>query len=276
MTGAQPKSDALLQTHIRVKTMKHLLRSLILMLTAGLAFAGSPKISKDLEGKKAGDTVDVIVQFREAPTEKHHEKLKKKRGRLKEELELVQGGVYSIPADALDSLADDPDVVYISPDRPVQGMLDYATTAVGADTARNLGYDGKGVGVAVIDSGISDHSDLKISGQFTSSRVVYSATFVGGNSSDEYGHGTHVAGIIGGNGSSSTGMFFTTTFRGVAPNVNLINLRVLDKNGAGTDSGVINAINSAIKLKTKYNIRILNLSLGRPVFESYKAWLLRW
>src|SRR5581483_10220113 len=54
------------------------------------------------------------------------------------------------------------------------------------------------------------------------------------------------------------------------PNVNLINSRVLDQNGQGSDSSVIAGINAAIQLKSKYNIRVMNLSLGRPVFESYK------
>ena len=59
------------------------------------------------------------------------------------------------------------------------------------------------------------------------------------------------------------------TFKGIAPNVQLINLRVLDRNGSGTDSSVIAAIDRAIQLKSKYNIRVINLSLGRPVYESY-------
>ncbi len=57
----------------------------------------------------------------------------------------------------------------------------------------------------------------------------------------------------------------------MASNVSLISLRVLDRNGSGTDSGVIAAIEQAIALNSKYNIRIINLSLGRPVTESYKT-----
>src|SRR5207247_1545238 len=57
--------------------------------------------------------------------------------------------------------------------------------------------------------------------------------------------------------------------KGIAPNANLINLRVLDQNGQGTDSGVISAIQVAISLQGKYHIRVMNLSLGRQVFESY-------
>src|SRR5207247_7852226 len=59
------------------------------------------------------------------------------------------------------------------------------------------------------------------------------------------------------------------TFKGGEPNVNLVNLRVLDQNGAGQESDVISAIERAISLKSVYNIRVINLSLGRPVFESY-------
>src|ERR1700680_2016006 len=125
------------------------------------------------------------------------------------------------------------------------------------------------MGVAVIDSGFAPHDDLK-NANGTGLRVVYNESFLPGlDASDRYGHGTHVAGIVGSNAKDSTGAGFTRSFRGVAPNVNLINLRVLDSNGAGTDSGVIGAINRAIDLKNTYNIRVINLSLGRPVFESY-------
>src|SRR5206468_11883701 len=64
--------------------------------------------------------------------------------------------------------------------------------------------------------------------------------------------------------------FCTRHLVGIAPNVNLIDLRVLDQNGVGSDSGVILAIETAIALRWQYNIRVINLSLGRPVYESYK------
>ena len=62
---------------------------------------------------------------------------------------------------------------------------------------------------------------------------------------------------------------YTHSFWGIAPKVRFVNLRVLDRNGAGTDSMVIAAIQRAIALKSTYNIKIINLSLGRPVMESY-------
>ena len=68
----------------------------------------------------------------------------------------------------------------------------------------------------------------------------------------------------------STGSNYSYTFLGVAGKVSLINLRVLDQNGEGTDSGVIAAIDTAIQLKNQFNIRVINISLGRQVFESYR------
>jgi len=103
------------------------------------------------------------------------------------------------------------------------------------------------------------------------SRIVYGQNFDASASttSDLYGHGTHVSSIIAGNGANSTCGNCDVTFRGIAPNANIINLRVLDANGSATDSTVISAIQQAIALKSKYNIRIINLSLGRGIFESY-------
>ncbi len=81
--------------------------------------------------------------------------------------------------------------------------------------------------------------------------------------SDKYGHGTHVAGLIGGNGASSgTANGYAASYAGIAPNVNLINLRVLDLNGIGVDSQVIAAIQQAIALKSTYNIRVISMSHG--------------
>ncbi len=153
----------------------------------------------------------------------------------------------------------------------MKGLDDITDVATSVTAAWNAGYNGAGIGVAVIDSGINDtHPDLKDSTE-SHSRVVYHQDFTGtatSNSSgaayDLYGHGTHVAGIIGGNGYLSDG-----NFSGVAPGVNLVDLRALDLNGAGTYSTVIAAIQQAIALQHTYNIRVINLSLGRGIFVSY-------
>src|SRR5205807_529967 len=164
-----------------------------------------------------------------------------------------------------------PNVVYISSDRPLAPTLSYAASAVNAEYAWQSNYTGAGIGIALIDSGVSSHPDL-YQGILPFSRVVYQQSFVPGNSSasDQYGHGTHIAGLIAGDGLSSTGPLYTKTFKGIAPGANIVNLRVLDANGGATDSTVIAAIARAISLKSTYNIRVINLSLGRAVYESYK------
>jgi len=254
----------------------------LLAVSASLADGKKHKLSKDLDALKGGHngaTVDVIIQFNQTPTHAQHQKVGKKGGVLKTKLDVIKGAHYSVPVESLQSLADDPDVAYISPNRPLSGTststLDYTPESVNAQVAwQQWRLDGTGVGVAVMDSGVTAVGDLYWwipSNQTYGSRIIYSQNFVPGttDTSDQYGHGTHVAGIIASQGWFSTGGNFTHTFKGIAPNANVINLRVLDQNGAGSDSTVIAAIQTAISLKSTYNIRVINLSLGRQVYESY-------
>ncbi len=191
-------------------------------------------------------------------------------GTILAELPLINGIVAQLDGNAIQSLSNQSNVVYISTDRPLTPSLSNAAVAVNAPFAWQSGFTGAGIGVALIDSGVSNHPDLNL-GILPLSRVVYQQSFVPGNSSanDQYGHGTHVAGLIAGDGLDSTGPLYTKTFKGIAPGASIINLRVLDANGAGTDSLVIAAINQAIAMKSRYNIRVINLSLGRAVYESY-------
>src|SRR5204862_3893638 len=124
-----------------------------------------------------------------------------------------------------------------------------------------LGFDGSGVGIAVIDSGVTTwHDDLG------SNRVARFVDFVGFQSSayDDYGHGTHVAGIIAGSGYDSGGRR-----RGVAPGATLLVEKVLDATGQGYISNVIAAIDYAIANKDALHLRIINLSVAAGVYESY-------
>lgn len=253
------------------------LLTLIALLAAGLSLADGkkPKLSKDLDALKTGHggtTVDVIIQFNQVPTAAHHKKVQNKGGVLKTKLDLIKGAHYSVPVEALDALANDPDVAYISPNRKLRGAMDPVVTAVNADIASSQGWDGAGIGIAILDSGVNTVDDLNSDGNSSPSRVVYSQSFVPGDSSttDAYGHGTHVAGIVAGNAYDSTGpQNYANAYRGIAPEANIINLRVLDSTGASVDSSVIAAIQQAISLQSTYNIRVINLSLSRGVYESY-------
>ena len=252
--------------------MKALIRAVALttlVLTANAMFAGS-KSAPDFSKFQPAALVDVIVQFKSPPTSADSLLLGQSSSNAQKTLKTIKAIRIKVPAVAVQFIAAIPTVAYVSPVRPVSLSLDVVTATVNAaNLAQQYGWDGSGVGVAIIDSGIAPKDDLR-DAKGVKSRVVYSESFVSGtDTSDQYGHGTHVAGIVGANGFDSTGRLFGRTFRGVAPNVNLINLRVLDANGGGQESDVIDAIERAIQLKATYNIRVINLSLGRPVFESY-------
>lgn len=251
----------------------------LFIFSIGSAYADNSKISPDLLPllNNSSSQINVIVQYN-GSTASSCTGGGLLGGLLCTVVNLV-GGVVNLLLDVIDGAAmtmhpadvinasNQSNVAYISLDRPVRPMLDYTAAAVASQYAWNTGLDGTGVGIAIIDSGIYPHADLNAP-YSTRSRVVYRQSFVNGVLFDDYGHGTHVAGIAAGNGASSEGPGTFRTFKGIAPNANLIDLRVLDANGMSSDSAVIAAIGQAIKLKSKYNIRVINLSLGRPIYES--------
>jgi serine protease AprX len=262
---------------------------LMTILTAGIGLAAGHKLPQELQNIAPETSVDVIVQYRDQPTEVNHSRVSALGGELKRSLEIIRAAHYSISAGQLEALSQDPEVEAIWPDRKVfatwslwgfgntaiyTGLPDFGWRTVGADLAgSSFGVTGAGVGIAVIDSGVASHDDLKGGGLLgaLTSRVVHSETLLAqGTTADQYGHGSHVAGIIAGNGTDSSGLLYNYTVRGIAPGANIISLKVLDGTGAGTDSVVIAAIQRAIALKSQYNIRVINLSLGRPVIESYQ------
>jgi serine protease AprX len=255
----------------------------LMVLAMPLAmFADNSKISPDLQNSSSTSQQRVVVQY--APGTQLScngllgllgcvlNDVVKLGGAILGQLPIVNGLVASLDHNGIVALSNQSNVVYISKDRPLAPFFDNAAPAVNAQAAWNSNLTGSGIGVALIDSGVNAHPDLLTTGFLPFSRVVYNQSFVAGDSStaDAYGHGTHIAGLIAGDGLSSTGFIFSQTFKGIAPGANIVNLRVLDANGSGTDSQVIAAIGQAISLKSKYNIKVINLSLGRGVFESYK------
>ncbi|MEU6823713.1 S8 family peptidase [Streptomyces atriruber] len=129
-----------------------------------------------------------------------------------------------------------------------KASLDKSVKQIGADKAWAAGYDGKGVKIAVLDSGLdADHPDLK-------GRIVAEKNFsTSPGTGDRYGHGTHVASIAAGTGAKSGGKF-----KGVAPGAKLLNGKVLDSAGEGEDSGILAAMDWA----AAEGADIINLSLG--------------
>jgi len=140
----------------------------------------------------------------------------------------------------------------------VDASMSRAGSLIGLDDVfADYTYRGTGYSVAVIDTGI-DYTHPALGGVW-GKRVVAGWDFVNNDADprDDNGHGTHVAGIIG---SSDA------TYTGVAPDVNLIALKVLDRNGSGTFGAVEDALKWVIANQAKYNIVAINLSLGAGNF----------
>ncbi|MCC7417898.1 MAG: S8 family peptidase [Acidobacteria bacterium] len=187
-------------------------------------------------------------------------------------LDVIAGQVLDLPNGLLKKLEAEPDIFRIHYDRPIQTTNFRTGVAVGARAVRNgLGYTGEGIGVAVVDSGITAwHDDLTSTSSrlypYGNQRVAKFVDFVNGRPLpyDDNGHGTHVAGIAAGNGYDSGG-----EKAGIAPGASLVSLKVLDQDGAGTISSIIAALNWVAQHHAAYNIRVVNLSVGAGVYESY-------
>jgi serine protease AprX len=130
----------------------------------------------------------------------------------------------------------------------------------------DMGFRGEGVGVAVIDSGLSMDRDFSIVMGKPKMRIVWQESFNTDSfkTADATGHGTHVAGIIGGNGTASDGFY-----SGVAPKVDLINLKISDENGMANESDAVAALQWVLENKEAFNIRVVNLSVQSSTEMSY-------
>jgi len=194
-------------------------------------------------------------------------------GTLGRTLPILSARAARVPNAAVLALAASQLVNRIALDRLTLGFNERTSVTVGADVVRQqLGYDGAGIGVAVIDSGVTAwHDDLADLAAPTTQRVDRFVNFVSGQTEpyDDYGHGTHVAGIIAGNGADSNG-----ARTGIAPRARLVVLKVLDHKGRGRISDVIAAIDYAVAHKSEFNIRVINMSIGAGVYESYNTDLL--
>jgi serine protease AprX len=187
----------------------------------------------------------------------------------------VKGAAVMEVTDAqLEALKQNPLFAHVSGDLPVVGDMAISNKVTGAESIWQgtpglllgiggvPGNTGSNIGVAVLDSGIATHTALD-------TRVAARVNLVSdepGVSGDPFGHGTHLAGIIGGNRSAAS--YVTPAFSGgSAPSVRLIDVRVLGSRGSGRTSDVIAGIDWVIDNRLTYNIRVINLSLGHAVTE---------
>jgi serine protease AprX len=208
-------------------------------------------------------------------------------GRVTRDLHLINAMGVRLDAQAGRRLARRPGVRQVSPNTRI------APTGIDASrlgTAYNQsirssrvwnaagpdrGSIGEGIGVAVIDTGIQrDLPDFRISQNDPRSRVIASAVVNpdAKDARDEYGHGTHVAGIIAGNGTARAASDpLYGRYVGVAPGANLISIKASDNEGNATALDVIDGLQYAVDHKDKFNIRIANLSLSEDTPQSYRT-----
>ncbi|HLG58015.1 MAG TPA: S8 family serine peptidase [Vicinamibacterales bacterium] len=221
-------------------------------------------MSRDLEQRlTAGDTNATSVIVTGSPA--RIARIAARHGLRIHKL-LDTGAVLNVPAGALAGVADDAEVDQLTTNHIVEAHMAVTNQTIGADLVQAGGWapgiqalTGNGIGVAVIDSGVAYMPEFR-------GRIIASKDFTDdrGPGIDLNGHGTHVAGIIAASGANR----FDDT-RGVAPGANIISLKVLDAKGKGVAGDVIEAIDWAVKNSRRYNIRVINMSLGGA---SHQGW----
>jgi serine protease AprX len=188
-------------------------------------------------------------------------------GTVRGELGIIHAVAADVPADRLGELTLARGVSWVSLDGGVSATdnaFDYSKfpssvypQEIHADRVWSNGNSGQGVGIAVLDTGVFASKD------FGSSRLVANVGKAGPNA-DGFGHGSHVAGLAAGNGANSNGKYV-----GVAPQANVINVKIGDDQGFATISDVINGLQFVLDNQARYNIRVVNLSLKSDVAQSY-------
>jgi serine protease AprX len=257
---------------------------------AASAFAeppSNPKIDRALhQSIREGEaTQHVIISVKPGYRAEIRQALEKHGDRIKAEHPLIDALAADVHRDDVKELANHPWVLALSSDATVSagavptpqiGTTPGSTLSTGsavtstlretlglARVATSTTLTGStGIGVAIIDSGIAPNQDFKgrITGFYDFTRGgIPTEPF------DDYGHGTHIAGLVG-----SSGIQSNYDFQGIAPSVHLIGLKVLDGTGQGSTSNVIKALEYVTANHAHLNVQIVNLSLGHPIFAPAK------
>src|SRR5215471_11862730 len=188
--------------------------------------------------------------------------------------DLAKHGVVSITPDAIlhasaaqGSLLGDTTKAALDPNAPQGQSVSTLRLSLGlsAGASANLApgvINGTGVGIAIVDSGIYPAADFagRIKGFYDFTKLDRFRQPTQPAPYDDLGHGTHIAGLIASAGAAPGYMF-----QGVAPNANLVVFKVLDKNGAGSTSSVIAAIEYIVSHRRALGVQVINLSLDKPI-----------
>ncbi len=231
--------------------------------------------------------VSVIVQ-KTTPLADVESQVTELGGKVTKNLSMIRAFAATLPSSAVTRLSENNGVRWISIDAPAINQEAPCPTCIDSSILQNtynktvradkawtkwnasIGQyapwiEGNGVGVAVVDSGINASvGDFGENG----SRVIVQQNFASSSNSaaDNYGHGTFVAGVIAGDGGSSNGSYV-----GIAPEANLISVKVSGDTGSATTSDLINGLQWILDNKATYNIRVVNISMNSSVQQSYNV-----
>ncbi|MBX3009978.1 MAG: S8 family peptidase [Caldilineaceae bacterium] len=217
------------------------------------------------------ERVAIIVQ-KTTRDERVEQVIHQVGGNITKRLQIINGLAAEVPASQLQVIAAVPSVRWLSLDAPVvetncpecldtTRLQNSFNRTIRADQVWNAApyVQGQGIGVAVVDSGIrQNHPDL------TSRVVAKVQTSLIPDHQDSFGHGSFVAGLIGGTGAAQAGAYM-----GVAPKTNLIDVRVTTLDGLSLESDVIAGLEWIYDNRTTYNIRVVNLSFNASRAQSY-------
>jgi serine protease AprX len=256
----------------------------IVQMDKGSSPAAGKRLVRAFGGRVTSPTLRVINGFGARLSKRAAKRLARRRGvravsrnRAMAHSASETSGGYTCPVTDATTLAAKPapggGLDYEVPILNAVTRLDQPfLRAVRADAAWSRAT-GRGVGVAVIDTGIAgDVPDFQTPG--SGSRVIASAVTnpCARDANDQYGHGTHVAGLIAGNSLVyPLGHWAHGKYMGVAPRANLVSVKVSDDDGNTTVLDVIYGIQFAVDHATDYGIRVINLSLSSTVAESYRT-----
>ncbi|MFX1273572.1 MAG: S8 family serine peptidase [Promethearchaeota archaeon] len=192
----------------------------------------------------------ILISIIITPIIGHYSQINSKNlGNQNNVIGLIDKNSIALIKDNLNNTHSDMFIPEISPKTATLDSNNFDNWWLEAIGATNLAYDGNGVTVAILDTGIFPSTDYN---------VIDNIWFLDGatgttNTGDEYGHGTHVAGIVGGNGGGSTGKY-----RGVAPGVSLINVKIANQTGGISQEDVVNAIQWC----KSQDVDIISMSFG--------------
>jgi len=218
---------------------------------------------------------EIVVRYDQHPELFDDERVADLGGKVTRSYEHLDMRAITIPATSLEELAVDENVDWLSLDDDISStsLASREAANVPAAGSMNSGYSGSSVGIAVLDTGISKHGDLDdsmlqysfLNGAYPEPQIINGEIVAFNDSAreDKFGHGTHVAGVLSGSGTDAE-----DEYKGSATGAKVLALQVLDKDGGGSMSDVMAALDWLLTYGSYFDIRVVNLSLGKGISES--------